>query len=132
MNMSKLHSAVQKYNQINLTAEVETANPHRLIQMLMQGVLEKVMIAKGYMERKDIPNKGAHISWAITILEGLRASLNKEAGGEIAQNLDDLYDYLIRRLLRANLENNMDMLDEVSSLMRSIKSAWDEMPVKQE
>ncbi len=129
MNMSKLHSAVKQYNQIGVAAEVEAASPHRLIQMLMQGVLEKVLIAKGYMERKDIPNKGVHISWAITIIEGLRASLNKDAGGEIAQNLDDLYDYMIRRLLRANLENNIDMLDEVSSLMRSVKGAWDDMPL---
>ena len=125
MNMAKLHNAVQKYNQVSVVSSVEAASPHRLIQMLMQGAMEKIAIAKGYMERKDIPNKGSHISWAISIIEGLRASLNFDNGGEIAQNLDDLYDYMVRRLVRANLENNLDMLDEVASLMRSVKDAWD-------
>ena len=94
----------------------------------MTGALEKIAIAKGYMERKEIAQKGGHISWAISIIDGLRASLNLEAGGEIAQNLDDLYDYMTRRLARANVENNTDLLDEVASLLRTIKGAWDEVP----
>jgi len=96
--------------------------------MLMAGALEKIAIAKGHMERQEIAQKGGHISWAISIIDGLRASLNLEAGGEIAQNLDDLYDYMTRRLARANVENNMDLLDEVASLLRTIKGAWDEIP----
>ena len=128
MDMSKLNNAVSQYNRINIESSVEAADPHRLIQMLMQGALEKIAIAKGYMERKDIPNKGASISWAISIIEGLRASLNKEAGGEIADNLEEMYAYMITRLLQANLDNDLGMLDEVSGLMRNIKSAWDEIP----
>ena len=128
MNMAKLHSAVQQYNQVGVSSGVEAASPHRLIQMLMNGALEKISIAKGHMERNEISQKGGHISWAISIIDGLRASLNLEAGGEIAQNLDDLYDYLTRRLARANIENNPDILDEVSSLLRSIKTAWDDIP----
>ncbi len=128
MNMAKLHSAVQEYNRVGVTSSVEEANPHRLIQMLMNGALEKIAIARGYMERGNISQKGGHISWAISIIDGLRASLDLENGGEIAQNLDDLYDYMTRRLARANIENNPVFLDEVSSLMRSIKSAWDEVP----
>lgn len=129
MSITKLNDAVKQYNQVGVASSVESADPHRLIQMLMQGALEKVAIAKGYMEREDISNKGAHISWAISIIEGLRTSLNKEQGGEIAQNLDDLYDYMIRRLLRANIDNDVDILDEVSSLLTSVKTAWDEVPV---
>ena len=128
MNMAKLHSAVNQYNQVGVSSGIEQASPHRLIQMLMDGALEKVAKAKGYMERKDTANKGSHISWAITIIDGLRASLDKSSGGEIADNLDDLYDYMIRRLLRANVENNPDLLDEVGSLLRSIKDAWDSLP----
>ena len=128
MNMAKLHSAVQEYNRVGISSSVEAASPHRLIQMLMHGALEKIVIAKGYMERGDVAQKGGHISWAISIIDGLRASLDLETGGEIAQNLDDLYDYMTRRLARANIENNPVFLDEVSSLMRSIKSAWDELP----
>ena len=128
MNMAKLHNAVQQYNKVGVVSSVESASPHRLIQMLMAGALEKIAIAKGYMERKEIAQKGSHISWAISIIDGLRASLNLEQGGEIAQNLDDLYDYMTRRLARANVENDADLLDEVASLLRTIKGAWDEIP----
>jgi flagellar protein FliS len=96
--------------------------------MLMDGAIEKVAMAKGFMERNETALKGSHISWAISIVEGLRASLDKNTGGEIADNLDDLYDYMIRRLIRSNAENNVDMLDEVLSLLRSVKGAWDEIP----
>lgn len=128
MSTTKLNDAVKEYNKVGVASSVEAADPHRLIQMLMQGALEKVAIAKGYMERKDVANKGAHISWAISIIEGLRASLNKDNGGELAENLDDLYDYMIRRLLRANMENDIDILDEVSSLLITVKGAWDQVP----
>lgn len=128
MNTGKLNNAVKEYNKINITSSVEAANPHRLIQMLMQGALEKIAIAKGYLERGDVADKGLHISWAISIIEGLRSSLNLEAGGEIAQNLEDMYEYMIRRLLRANLENDINLLDEVSSLLQTVKSAWDGLP----
>ena len=132
MDMSKLNNAVSQYNRINIESSVEAADPHRLIQMLMQGALEKIAVAKGYMERNDIPNKGNSISWAISIIEGLRASLNKEAGGEIAENLEEMYAYMITRLLQANLNNDLSMLEEVGTLMRNIKSAWDEIPQRLE
>ena len=128
MNMTRLHGAVQAYSKVGVASGVEQASPHRLIQMLMEGAIEKVAKAKGYMERKDIANKGSHISWAISIIDGLRASLDKTNGGDIADNLDDLYDYMTRRLIRANMENNPDLLDEVISLLRSIKGAWEEIP----
>ena len=128
MNMSRLHGAVQAYSKVGVASGVEQASPHRLIQMLMEGAIEKVAKAKGYMERKEIANKGGHISWAISIIDGLRASLDKTNGGDIADNLDDLYDYMTRRLIRANMENNPDLLDEVISLLRSIKGAWEEIP----
>jgi len=128
MNTGKLNSAVGEYNKISITSGVEAADPHRLIQMLMQGALEKIAIAKGYIEREDLASKGVHISWAISIIEGLRASLNMDEGGDVAQNLEDMYEYMIRRLLRANLENDIGLLDEVSSLLQTVKSAWDKLP----
>lgn len=127
MNMAKMHKAVQQYNRVGVSSSVEAASPHRLIEMLMAGALEKIAFAKGYMERGDISEKGGNISWAISIIEGLRASLDLETGGEIATNLDDLYDYMTRRLARANIENNPDILDEVSSLMASVKNAWEQV-----
>jgi len=128
MNMVKPRGGIGEYNQVGVSSGVEQASPHRLIQMLMDGAIEKVAMAKGFMERGEVALKGSHISWAISIIEGLRASLDKNAGGEIADNLDDLYDYMIRRLARSNAENNADLLDEVLSLLRSIKGSWDEIP----
>jgi len=128
MNMAKMHKAVQQYNRVGISSSVEAASPHRLIEMLMDGALEKIAFAKGFMERGNISEKGGHISWAISIVDGLRASLDLEKGGEIAQNLDDLYDYMTRRLARANVENNPDILDEVSSLMASVKNSWQQVP----
>jgi len=128
MNMAKLHSAVKQYNKVGVSSGVESASPHRLIQMMMMGALEKINTAKGHMTRGEVSPKGGNISWAISIIDGLRASLDLNTGGEIAQNLDDLYDYMTRRLARANVENDADILDEVASLLRSIKGSWDEVP----
>ncbi len=130
MNMAKPHSPVQQYNKVGVSSGVESASPHRLIQMLMLGALEKIHTAKGHMARGEVSAKGGNISWAISIIDGLRASLDLNAGGEIAQNLDDLYDYMTRRLARANVEDDADILDEVASLLHSIKASWDEVPAR--
>ena len=121
-------SMLNQYKQVGTQSGVASASPHRLIQMLMEGALEKINLAKGYMQRGEIALKGSHISWAISIIDGLRMSLDIEAGGEIAQNLDDLYDYMGRRLVEANLDNDEAMLDEVAGLLLEIKSAWDTVP----
>ena len=128
MNYATGHSALKQYRNIGAQSGIESADPHRLVQMLMDGALEKISTAKGFMQRGAIAEKGAHISWAIAIIDGLRAALNREQGGEIAQNLEDLYDYMGRRLLQANVENKAEMLDEVGALMQEIKGAWEAIP----
>lgn len=121
-------SVLNQYKQVGAQSGVASASPHRLIQMLLEGALEKINLAKGYMQRGEIALKGSHISWAISIIDGLRMSLDKEQGGDIAQNLDDLYDYMGRRLAQANMENSVEMLNEVAGLLQEIKSAWDVVP----
>lgn len=125
MTYSGAQNALGQYNKMAVQAGIEAASPHRLIQMLMDGVLEKVARAKGCMQRGDIRAKGQQIGWAISIIEGLKASLNKAEGGEIAQNLEDLYIYMERRLIESNRDNDPALLDEVTSLMRQVKEAWD-------
>jgi len=120
-----LPKGAMQYKKINTQSGIENANPHRLVQMLMEGVLEKVAIAKGHLERGNIEQKGRNISWAISIIGGLQASLNKEVGGEISENLDALYEYMTTRLIEANLHNDSEILDEVSKLMKEIKEGWD-------
>ena len=125
MNTTYARNFANKYNKMAVQTGVDSGSPHRLVQMLFEGALEKIAVAKGHLDRGQIPEKGRHISWAISIIEGLRASLDMDRGGDIANNLSDLYDYMKRRLLEANLANDSQILDEVSSLMREIKEAWD-------
>jgi flagellar protein FliS len=94
----------------------------------MEGVLEKVALAKGNIIRKEIAKKGENISKAITIIGGLQAALNKDEGGQLAINLSSLYDYMVRRLLEANLHNDPVILDEVVGLIVEIKKGWDAIP----
>ena len=120
-----LNKGLAQYQQVNTQAGVEGASPHRLIQMLMEGVLQRLAEAKGAMQRQRLADKGEAIGKAITILGGLDDSLNKDVGGEMAANLDDLYEYMQRRLLEANLQNDEAIIDEVAALMKTIKSGWD-------
>ena len=121
-------SAIKQYQQVSVNSSVMGASPHRLVQMLMEGVLERIAIAKQSMKRNEIAMKGQNIGRAIHIVGGLQSSLNKEAGGELAENLSNLYDYMVNRLLIANSQNDESILDEVSSLMVEIKMGWDAMP----
>ncbi len=124
------NTALDEYRRFGLANSVESATPHRLIQMLMEGALQKISVARQFIEQGNIPGKGQQISWAISMIEGLRASLEKTGDGDhsIAQNLDDLYDYMIRRLFEANIRNEADYLIEVSGLLEEIKGAWDAIP----
>lgn len=120
--------AAKRYQAVGVASGVMDATPHRLVQMLLDGAVEKVATAKGAMERHDIPEKGRYISWAISIIGGLRASLDLKVGGEIAANLDSLYDYMERRLIAANIGNDVQILVEVGSLLGEIRGAWEAMP----
>lgn len=120
------HIAIKTYAKVGLESGVTSADPHKLILMLYQGALLAIASAKNQMLRKDIAAKGASISKAITIIdEGLKASLDKNAGGELAQNLSSLYDYMSQRLLIANLKNDTSILDEISRLLSDLKEAWE-------
>ena len=128
MSYPKARDGLARYGQVAVAAEVTYASPHRLVQMLMEGALDRIAAAKGQVARRDYEGKSRNISWAVSIIKGLRNSLDHERGGEIAANLDDLYDYLCRRLNDANSENAVSALEEVSSLLGEIKAGWDAIP----
>lgn len=117
--------ALSQYRQVNTSAAVESASPHKLIQMLMQGCLQRVAEGKGALQRGDMSAKGMAIGKAIDIVAGLQSSLNKDVPHSLPQQLDALYDYMQRRLLEANLKNSEAALDEVADLMRKVKEGWD-------
>ena len=122
-------SAINEYSRIGLETGVIAANPHQLIVMLFDGAIKACNAALPLIEAKAFAEKGAMISKAIMIIEsGLRASLDKKSGGEIANSLDALYDYMSNRLFIANLQNDAQPIQEVISLLNEIRSAWKNMP----
>jgi flagellar protein FliS len=117
--------ALKQYHSVNIGAQVAEASPHRLIQMLMEGGLSKLAQARGAMERGQLAIKGELIGHAISIVGGLRDGLDLAQGGEVASNLDRLYEYMGARLLEANRTVSLVILDEVTGMLREIKSSWD-------
>ncbi|HLD68023.1 MAG TPA: flagellar export chaperone FliS [Pseudomonas sp.] len=117
--------AMKQYQSVNTQAQAADASPHRLIQMLMEGGLSRLAQARGALERGQTALKGELIGKVIAIVGGLRAGLNLEQGGEIAANLDGLYEYMMLRLVHANVQNDGATLEEVAGLLRNIKSSWD-------
>ena len=122
-NVSKMLNA---YGQAQADSGVATASPHKLIALLYDGALVAIANASVHLERGDIPARGAAISRAIAIIdEGLKVSIDLDAGGELAQNLVALYEYMSYRLLSANIKADRAGLDEVAALLKDLKSAWD-------
>lgn len=116
---------ISAYQKVSIETSVANASPHGLIALLFEGARQAIIVARAGIEAGDIPKKGSAISQAIDIiLNGLRASLNLEEGGNLAQNMYALYDYMARRLLHANLHNDTAALDEVLNLLSEIHSAW--------
>jgi flagellar secretion chaperone FliS len=120
-----LYRAANAYANVDLETSIESANPHRLILMLFEAALLSVAKAKNYMVAENIASKGFAISKAIQIIEeGLNASVDENAGGQLAVQLKSLYAYMSQRLLFASLRNDTKALDEVSKLLGEIKEAW--------
>ncbi|MDX1517333.1 MAG: flagellar export chaperone FliS [Woeseiaceae bacterium] len=118
-------AAVREYQSIATQSRVADASPHRLIQLMMERALGKIELAKTQMAEGRVAEKGNNISDAISIINGLQASLNHTADQRMSENFDALYAYMMRRLLEANLHNDRSMLSEVTNLLRELKEAWD-------
>ncbi|MFJ2384952.1 flagellar export chaperone FliS [Pseudomonas protegens] len=117
--------ALRQYQKIGAQAQTSEASPHRLVQMLMEGGLDRIAQAKGAIERKDIANKGVFISKAIGIIGGLREGLDLEKSLDTLGDLDSLYTYMMKRLAEANIKTDPKILDEVADLLRTVKEGWD-------
>ena len=119
------YAAAKRYRQLDARGNIDNASPHRVIQMMMEHTLAKIGIARGHMERGEVREKGSNISDAIALVNALQASLNHKADARMSENFDALYGYMMRRLLEANLHDDAGILDEVASLLRELKDAWD-------
>ena len=118
-------NGLQAYQRVSNQTSTMDADPHRLIQLLYNGAIERINMAKARIQAKDYAGKGKLISKAIEIIGGLRSFLDFEKGGELAARLEALYDYMERTLLEASAKNDTAKLDEVLNLLRSVKEGWD-------
>ena len=120
--------AMESYGSDNLASQASVANNVALIQMLFDGLTDTLVAAQGHLAHGAIQEKGKCIARASRIVIGLQGSLDFAKGGELAQNLNDLYNYVTRRLIFANAHNDMAVLQEIHGLMTEIRSAWREVP----
>ena len=119
--------ALRQYQKVNSHAQISEASPHRLVQMLMEGGLDRMAQAKGAIARGDVAQKGVLLGKAIDIIGGLREGLDREKAEtpEELDRLDELYAYMTTRLMQANLHSDPAIIDEVAQLMITVKSGWD-------
>ncbi|BCL43461.1 flagellar export chaperone FliS [Enterobacter asburiae] len=118
-------SGVQSYQNIGVESAVMNASPHQLIVMLFDGAHSALIRARLFLDAGQLAEKGLALSKAINIIDnGLKAALNMEAGGELSINLASLYEYMVRRLLIANLHNDVEAIVEVENLLNNIADAW--------
>lgn len=121
-------AAMKQYKQVNTQASVEHADQYTLTLLLFNGAVERLNKAKLHMKQNNIGLRGENISQAISIVDGLRASLDMKKGGEIAQNLSSIYDYIQIKLINVSLENKPEYIDEVIALLNEIRTGWNGIP----
>ena len=115
----------KEYSQVSLQTEVMEADPHKLIQLLLEGALTRLSMAKTFIEQQNYEAKNEKIGRAIDIVCALQESLDHEKGGDVSGNLERLYDYMSRRLFDANRLNDVDIINEVMSLLVEVKAGWE-------
>ncbi|WP_266160695.1 flagellar export chaperone FliS [Dyella silvatica] len=118
------------YQQVRSQGGVELADPHGLISLLMDGALDRLVKARGYMQHGEVAAKGETITRCIDIIGALRDSLDHSVDAQFSGRLDALYEYMGRRLLHANLNNDLSALDEVSTLLQPIRDSWVQIPAE--
>lgn len=111
--------ALRQYQKVNSHAQISEATPHRLVQLLMEGALDRMAQAKGAISRGDVAQKGVMLGKAVDIIGGLREGLDKDKAVDPDEldRLDSLYEYMTRRLTQANLHSDPEIIDEVARLM---------------
>jgi len=118
---------IQAYRKDSIKSDLASADPHRVIQLLMQGALEKLALGKGGIERSDLEGKAAALTRASEIINALRDALDRDVNPELVDNLESLYEYMIVRITEASIARDTSILDQVMGLLLQIKGAWDQI-----
>ncbi|NBP46427.1 MAG: flagellar export chaperone FliS [Betaproteobacteria bacterium] len=126
--MRSFARAAESYGAVQVMSGVASADNVQLIQMLFDGFLESLCVAKGHILNNAIEEKSKSISRASRIVVGLQGALDFQRGGELAQNLNDLYNYVLRRLIHVNVRNDLQALEEIHGLMQDVAEAWQNLP----
>lgn len=130
MYQSAAVSAMQQYQNVGVETCVMDASPHRVVELLLQGAIDKLSRAKLHSLRKNRAKLGESISGAMAIIGTLRSALDFKKGGQISENLLALYDYMETRLLEANFSSDVAIFDEVVALLTEIAEGWKSIPVE--
>jgi flagellar protein FliS len=118
---------MDEYQRLALETQVANADPHALVQLMLDGAAARIAAARGALDAGETALKGKLIGKAIGLVEGLRVSLDIERGGDLAGYLSALYEYMGRRLVEANLHSDASALDEVADLLRELQTGWREV-----
>ncbi|ERM61550.1 flagellar export chaperone FliS [Vibrio cyclitrophicus] len=123
-----MRGSLQAYKKVSVDSQLTAASPHKIVQMLMAGAIERLIQSKAAMQAGNIPVKGERLGKALDIIISLRSCLSMDDGGDIAKNLDQLYEFMITQISAANHKNDPQPIDDVIDIIREIKSAWDQIP----
>ena len=121
------NKGIQAYKKDSLKSDLASADPHRVIQLLMQGALERLALSKGFIERKDLESKSQTLTRVVEIINALRDALERDANPELVDNLNDLYAYMIDQVQEASVTMDVQKIDLVMGLLLQIKGAWDQI-----
>lgn len=123
-----MRGSLQAYKKVSVDSQLSSASPHKVVQMLMSGAIERLIQGKAAMIQGNLSVKGERLGKALDIIISLRSCLSMDDGGDIARNLDQLYEFMIGQITVANQENKPEPIDDVIEIIREIKSAWDQIP----
>jgi flagellar protein FliS len=126
--MSRAQAYLSQYRDVGVAGDIANASPHRLVSLLLRGARDRIQLAALAIGRNDIARKANAINRAYGIIEGLRMTLDRDRGGEVATGLDEIYRYSGQRLVEANANNDTGQLREVDGLLQEIETAWLEIP----
>ncbi|WP_299016370.1 flagellar export chaperone FliS [uncultured Photobacterium sp.] len=125
-----MRGSLQAYKRVSVDSQLTSASPHRVVSMLMAGAIERLIQGKVAMQQGSIAVKGERLGKALDIVISLRSCLSMDDGGDVASNLDSLYEFMIQQIYKANQENLAEPIDDVIEMLRGIKSAWDQIPTE--